>query len=50
MMERTAAAQGRSAEGAPASQSLEPAIDLSGLRKDFGDRTALEDVDLQVKP
>jgi ABC-type multidrug transport system ATPase subunit len=50
MMERTAAVQGRSAEGAPASQSLEPAIDLSGLRKDFGDRTALEDVDLRVEP
>jgi ABC-type multidrug transport system ATPase subunit len=42
--------QGRSAERAPASQSLEPAIDLSGLRKDFGDRTALEDVNLRVEP
>jgi ABC-type multidrug transport system ATPase subunit len=50
MMERTTAVQGRSAEGEPASRSLEPAIDLAGLRKDFGDRTALEDLNLRVEP
>jgi heme exporter protein A len=49
MMERTAPVQGRSAEGAPASRSLDPAIDLKGLRKDFGDRTALAGVDLRVE-
>ena len=49
-MERTAPVQGRSAEGAPASPALEPAIDLTGLRKDFGDRTALAGVDLRVEP
>src|ERR1700742_3485077 len=50
MMERTTAVQGRSAEKAPASQSLEPAIDLAGLRKDFGDRTALDALNLRVEP
>jgi heme exporter protein A len=30
-------------------RTLEPAIELAGLRRDFGDRTALADVDLRVK-
>jgi heme exporter protein A len=29
--------------------ALEPAIDLAGLRKDFGDRTALAGIDLRVE-
>jgi heme exporter protein A len=50
MMPRTAAVQGRSAEVSPASRALEPAIDVVGLRRDFGDRTALEGIDLRVNP
>jgi heme ABC exporter ATP-binding subunit CcmA len=49
MMERTAAVQGRS-EARPAGRALEPAIDVRGLRKDFGERTALAGVDLRVEP
>jgi len=47
MMERTAV-EGRSAEVRPASRAREPAIELAGLRREFGDRTALEGVDLRV--
>jgi ABC-type multidrug transport system ATPase subunit len=47
MMERTAV-EGRSADAPPASRALEPAIELAGLRRDFGDRTALDGVDLRV--
>jgi ABC-type multidrug transport system ATPase subunit len=47
MMERMAV-QGRSAEAQPAGRALAPAIDLVGLRRDFGDRTALEGIDLRV--
>jgi ABC-type multidrug transport system ATPase subunit len=50
MMERTATAQGRPAETAPASSALEAAVNLEGLRKDFGDRTALAGVDLRIEP
>jgi heme exporter protein A len=32
------------------SRPLEPAIELVGLRRDFGDRTALDGVDLRVDP
>jgi heme exporter protein A len=49
MMERTAAVEGRSAEASPP-RALEPAIELAGLRRDFGDRTALADVELRVEP
>ena len=31
-------------------RALEPAIELVGLRRDFGDRTALDGVDLRVDP
>jgi ABC-type multidrug transport system ATPase subunit len=48
MMERTAAVHGRS-EASPPSRAPDPAIDLAGLRKDFGDRTALAGVDLRVE-
>jgi heme exporter protein A len=44
MMERTAV------ESRPATRAPEPAIELAGLRKDFGDRTALEGVDLRIDP
>jgi heme exporter protein A len=60
MMERTAAAgmRGSSAggtrdvlgEASPASRALEPAIELVGLRREFGDRTALDGLDLRVDP
>jgi heme exporter protein A len=32
-----------------ATRALEPAIDLVGLRRDFGDRTALSGIDLRVE-
>jgi heme exporter protein A len=50
MMERMAAVEGRSAEAGPARRALGPAIELVGLRRDFGDRTALEGLDLRVDP
>jgi heme exporter protein A len=46
MMERIAVER-RSPE---VSRPLEPAIELVGLRRDFGDRTALDGVDLRVDP
>ncbi|HSD24675.1 MAG TPA: ABC transporter ATP-binding protein [Solirubrobacterales bacterium] len=46
-MERTAV-EGRSAAGTPESRGLEPAIELVGLRRDFGDRTALDGIDLRI--
>ncbi|HEY7267943.1 MAG TPA: ABC transporter ATP-binding protein [Solirubrobacterales bacterium] len=49
MMERTATVQGRS-EARPPGRPLEPAIDVAGLRKDFGDRAAFTGVDLRVEP
>jgi heme exporter protein A len=33
-----------------ANRALEPAIELAGLRRDFGDRTALDGIDLRVDP
>jgi ABC-type multidrug transport system ATPase subunit len=48
MMEQTAALRGRQ-EAGRATQALEAAIDVTGLRRDFGDRTALEGVDLRVR-
>jgi ABC-type multidrug transport system ATPase subunit len=47
MMEQTAV-HGRS-EAGQATHSLEHAIDVSGLRRDFGERTALEGVSLRVE-
>ncbi len=31
-------------------RALDPAIELAGLRRDFGDRTALDGIDLRVDP
>ena len=45
MMERTVAEPSARRPPAP-----EPAIELNGLRRDFGDRTALEGLDLRVDP
>jgi heme exporter protein A len=50
-MERTTAVEeDRSSEASAAARALEPAIELVGLRRDFGDRTALDGVDLRVEP
>jgi heme exporter protein A len=49
MMERTAL-QRRSAEATPANREVEPAIELAGLGREFGDRTALAAIDLRVEP
>jgi heme exporter protein A len=46
MMERMAV----EARSPGVTQALEPAIELVGLRRDFGDRTALDGVDLRVDP
>ena len=46
MMERMAV----EARSPGVSRALEPAIELVGLRRDFGDRTALHGVDLRVDP
>jgi heme exporter protein A len=57
-MERTAGSTSRvppaegpriAPEAGQATQALEPAIDLVGLRRDFGDRTALSGIDLRVE-
>ena len=42
--------ESRRAAEASASRALEPAIELVGLRRDFGDRTALDGIDLRVEP
>jgi heme exporter protein A len=55
MMERTVvdgqASPAREPRAVPseAGRALEPAIELVGLRRDFGDRTALEGIDLRVE-
>ena len=46
MMERMAV----EARSPGVTRALEPAIELVGLRRDFGDRTALDGVDLRVDP
>jgi heme exporter protein A len=48
MMSQTAAVEGRSGEGARAA-ATGIAIELRGLCRDFGDRTALADLDLSVE-
>jgi heme exporter protein A len=48
MMEQ-AAIEGRSGAPRPAGTPSEPAIELSGLHRDFGDRTALADVSLLLE-
>jgi heme exporter protein A len=49
MMSRTAAVEGRSAEAGTVSPAPEPAIELRGLRREFGERTALDGIDLRVE-
>jgi heme exporter protein A len=57
MMERTAAvgtrgsSAGGTREAAPQTrpQALDSAVELSGLRRDFGDRTALQGIDLRIE-
>jgi heme exporter protein A len=49
MMERTAV-EGRAGEATATERALETAIELVGLRRDFGDRTALAGIDLRVDP
>ena len=46
MMERMAV----EARSPGVTRALEPAIELVGLRRDFGDRTALDGIDLRVDP
>src|SRR4051794_34311179 len=46
MMERTAAVESRPA----AAQTTQPAIELRGLRRDFGDRTALGSISPRLEP
>jgi heme exporter protein A len=48
MAEQTAAVGARSPGGARGEPHLEPAIELVGLRRDFGDRSALSGVDLRL--
>jgi heme exporter protein A len=56
MMERTVVggqgppAEGRRAAPSEAERAVEPAIELVRLRREFGDRTALEGIDLRVDP
>jgi heme exporter protein A len=55
MMERTVVggqgppAEGRRAAPSEAARALQPAIELAGLRREFGDRTALDGIDLRVE-
>jgi heme exporter protein A len=55
MMERTVvggqgpAAEGRRAAPSEAARALQPAIELAGLQREFGDRTALDGIDLRVE-
>jgi heme exporter protein A len=56
MMERTVVGGQASPAGgsrsvpSEAERRIEPAIELGGLRRDFGDRTALQGIDLRVEP
>ena len=49
MMERTAALESPTGGIAPASGTVEPAIELRGLRRDFGDRTALPGISARIE-
>ena len=42
--------EGRAGEATATERALETAIELVGLRRDFGDRTALAGIDLRVDP
>ena len=49
MMERTAAVESPTGGIAPASGTVKPAIELQGLRRDFGDRTALPGISAHLE-
>src|SRR5512132_2994391 len=49
MMERTAAVESPTGGIAPASGTVEPAIELRGLRRDFGERTALPGISARLE-
>ena len=49
MMERTAAVESPTGGIAPASGTVKPAIELRGLRRDFGDRTALPGISARLE-
>jgi heme exporter protein A len=49
-MEQTAAIEGRSSIANPAWAAGGPAIELAGLRRDFGERTALANISLLLEP
>jgi heme exporter protein A len=48
-MERTAAAQRRAVESGRAEPGIDPAIELAGLRREFGERPALDGIDLRLE-
>jgi heme exporter protein A len=48
-MEQTAAAQRRAVESGRAEPGIDPAIELAGLRREFGERPALEGIDLRLE-
>jgi heme exporter protein A len=48
-MERTAAVEDRSASAEGARAPGAPAIDLGGLRREFGERVALDGIDLRLR-
>jgi heme exporter protein A len=48
-MEQTAAAQRRAGAGGRAGPALDPAIELTGLHREFGERTALHGVSLRLE-
>jgi heme exporter protein A len=48
-MEQTAAAQRRAGAAGRAGPALDPAIELTGLRREFGERTALHGVNLRLE-
>ena len=49
-MERTAAVEGPSRSRAPAAVATTAAISAEGLRRDFGDRVALDDLSFSLAP
>ena len=48
-MEQTAAAQRRAVESGRTEPGIGPAIELAGLRREFGERPALEGIDLRLE-
>src|SRR5919106_3407293 len=48
-MEQTAAAQRRAVESGRTEPGIGPAIELAGLRREFGERPALDGIDLRLE-